>query len=404
MGELKRISLVTKIESKGWYESTPTSIPPSTGKIDVALLSYLMRRFGMGTADWPSQFVHGFPILGSLSQDYVFPISNKLEPRPLGPSSIFDSAPERFRERARRNPKEQIVLRKEAMGQVERGWLAPPVLLNKFGQIDAAPKSKINPVFRFPVFQSDKVRAIDDLRRGLVNRFCVIDSLNVPPSWDRIAEIILPINGIDRNWDFIKGDHESAYKNLPLSPPRSRFCVITFKNHIDSKWYGFEAKTHIFGAVASVLHYNVFSRLIASLANRVFGIPILGYVDDFGAPVPGGVSEIALRVFQDFCQILGVVLGKSKCSALHTITFLGLLGEFPDISNNMTLSISLTAGKSIKWRDRLRTIVKQKSISRADLESIIGKLGFSQTAVFHRFARTMMNPLYAKLYARPFHE
>ena len=42
----------------------------------------------------------------------------------------------------------------------------------------------------------------------------------------------------------------------------------------------------VFGAIAAVLHYNVFSRTLAELSNRYLGIPLLRFFDDCGELTP----------------------------------------------------------------------------------------------------------------------
>ena len=243
--------------------------------------------------------------MGVLSQGYVYPRSSKLLPRPNNIEELFSTVRERFVTRSRVPPNHADSMWKEALGQVVRGRLGPPRKLNREGRFSDSPNEEINLVFRFPVFQSDKVRAIDDLKQGLVNEFCVIDSPIVLPSWGHVVEQILPTNGIHRGWDFLKIDHESAYKNLPIRPSDSRFCNIVLWSEVEGCWFAFEPKTQIFGSIASVLHYNVFSRLLASLINRILGILILGYVDDFGSPIPASLGIRALKCLNDFCEILG---------------------------------------------------------------------------------------------------
>ena len=45
-------------------------------------------------------------------------------------------------------------------------------------------------------------------------------------------------------------------------------------------------RTLIFGATASVLHYNTFIRLLVTPINRLSEIPLLAFYDDLGAPIP----------------------------------------------------------------------------------------------------------------------
>ena len=65
----------------------------------------------------------------------------------------------------------------------------------------------------------------------------------------------------------------------------------------------------------------------------------------------------------------------------------------------MSLSLSLSPEKASLWAPTIDKIITDGCIAHALLESLIGRLGFAQTAVFGRFARAMLKPLYAKLYA-----
>ena len=42
----------------------------------------------------------------------------------------------------------------------------------------------------------------------------------------------------------------------------------------------------MFGAVFAVIRYNIFSRIIAEISRRIFGIPMISYFDDIGALPP----------------------------------------------------------------------------------------------------------------------
>ena len=141
---------------------------------------------------------------------------------------------------------------------------------------------------------------------------------------------------------------ESACKNLPTHPGHSRFCPITLLTPLDSRRYAFGPKTPIFGPTASVLHYNVSPELIANLAYATLGIRIIGYVADFGAPIPSSISSDALSTLRNYCSTSRVLLKDSKCPDLPTNSFLGLKGAFPSIDNNMTLSISLAGGNRLR--------------------------------------------------------
>lgn len=66
--------------------------------------------------------------------------------------------------------------------------------------------------------------------------------------------------------------------------------------------------------VAAVLHYNVFSRLVTAISNRMFGIPLVRFFDDFVALVSLLLASKALGAFSRFFALLGIqtILQKSE--------------------------------------------------------------------------------------------
>ena len=105
-------------------------------------------------------------------------------------------------------------------------------------------------------------------------------------SWGHVAEVCRKASSSTFGWEFLKADHEAAYKQPPLQGEHAQLAVIALKNPSDKRWYGFFSRTMVFGAVAAVLHYNVFSRIVAELVNHYLGIPLLSFFDDFGALTP----------------------------------------------------------------------------------------------------------------------
>ena len=276
----------------------------------MALYSYRLRHFKLGSPGRITQFVYGFPILGRLSQATVYPIAEKSSSAPLCHQVLFDSARDRFRSRSIIPPRQALPMWTEAMEQVGLGWLGAPIEIDSDGRLINDRSVEINIVFRFPVIQSDKVRDIDDLKHGLVNKCCAVD----PPDCFAIVGSrggdCFSIQGEKRRWGFFKIDHESEYKNLPIRPPDSKYCMIAVPNPTIKKWFAFEPKTQIFGATATVLHYNTFSGIRSTLINRCLGIPILGYVGDYGAPAPSSLGADATRTIKEFCSMPGCVFVK----------------------------------------------------------------------------------------------
>ena len=110
-----------------WGSRITPDLISSTGKLKTVALSHRFRRYGLGGQRWLRQFANGFPITGQLSQRSVVPLSDK-RPSLLRRSELIRSAEARFRERASQSgTKDAQTLWNEAVRQVRKGWLSPPI-------------------------------------------------------------------------------------------------------------------------------------------------------------------------------------------------------------------------------------------------------------------------------------
>ena len=258
---------------------------------------------------------------------------------------------------------------------------------------------QLNVAFRFGVEQADKLRACDDLRYSRVNLACVVTTPIKLASWDHLAEMCRSVGDTNQDWSFLKADHEAAYKQLPLEESQANLAVVALRSPLDNRWYGFFSSTLLFGAVAAVIHYNIFSRMISELMCRIFGIPMLSYFDDFGALLTAAMAHEGLDTFTKWRSLLGIKLKTAKSVVWESVTFLGLAGSFPTVKGGMKLRVSLTPEKAKNWADTMLGVLKEGRIPPHTLEKLIGKLSFSQTCLFGKFDRTQLRCLYRKLHA-----
>ena len=98
----------------------------------------------------------------------------------------------------------------------------------------------------------------------------------------------------------------------------------------------------------------MFSRTLAEISARLFGIPLLIYFGDFGAIIPSSLSIRALEVSLAFCMITGIVLKEEKAQLGPTVSFLGVSGTFTRAANGMQREIRLTSDKATKWSARIQ--------------------------------------------------
>ena len=193
----------------------------------------------------------------------------------------------------------------------------------------------------------------------MTNLACCVATPIRLASWDHLAEMCRRISSSNKDWHLFKADHEAAYKQLPLEWEHSSLAVISLRSPTDHCWYGFMSRTLMYGAIAAVLHYIVFSRIIAELMCRVMGIPMISYFDDFGALLPAEIARKGLQTFTQLRQLLGITLKSAKSEVGPHITFLGLRGSFPSQQNGMKLTASLTPEKAQRWTGVIRQHLKE---------------------------------------------
>ena len=128
------------------------------------------------------------------------------------------------------------------------------------------------------------------------------------------------------------------------------------------------------------------------LANLILGIPTANYFDDIGSMSKSSISDEALATFSDFCRILAVILKDEKSGLGRKLRFIGSEGEFHAPDNGRTLTVDLVEEKKSLRADRLEEFLRICHILHKELESATGRLSYSQTSVFGRFGRGMMQP------------
>ena len=275
-----------------------------------------------------------------------------------------------------------------------------PVELAPSGKPEGFPPNGFNIAFRFGAEQASKLRACDDLRHGLTNEACAVLTPIQMVSWGHIAQLYRRSCDSSRDWALFKADREAAYKQFPLAPADQPRAIIALRRPKSHKWFGFTSRTLMFGASGAVLHYNVFSRMVTALANRLFGIPLICFFDVFSAFIPRLLVNKALQFFTTFCSLLGIRLKEGKLDVWPRITSLCLVGWFPGRQNGQTLHISLTDEKREARAALLRDYMRKGAIAHQELEKPIGRMSFSQTLLFGKFVRTQLRPLYQKLYRK----
>ena len=357
-GQLSRVKQIVT-EAGGtqelWEAAIPTignARPPSLRT--VALL-HLMKSFDLGGDKWIKQFVFGFPIVGEIEQTGVSPMDDSQRPPPEV-TGIWNGNSQRFQTRAKNSGTLNAqMLWGEAMTQVDKGWLGVPAPLDLMGRTRLHDEPDPVVAFRFGVDLIDKIRSCDDLKYSTTNEYCTVWAPIKLPTWGHIGQMTLDVKETNRPWSFSKVGHEAAYKQLPLGPTHAKYATVALRRPTLGAWRAFRPHTLLFGAEAAVTHYNCFSRTLAVLINRIFGIPLMSYFDDLGALTPSEITQLALETIKEFLLILMIFLNGRKTNLGEDLVFLGLLGFPPNPSRRMTLAIVLPQDKKDRWVAAIKT-------------------------------------------------
>ena len=185
---------------KIWGNAAPPEIRSDTRRMQSISISALLDNYGPGGSNWMAQFAYGFPVVGDISQDGVYPRDTFLNPDP--PSRGSGVTPKVALDNALELPA-FFTLTPLGGGPINRslGWMAPPIPTDLGGSVATFAKGSVNISFRLGVDQAAKRRACDAIKHNEVNLYCAIWTPVKLPTWGHIAQMCLNIRPTKKNWE-----------------------------------------------------------------------------------------------------------------------------------------------------------------------------------------------------------
>ena len=150
-------------------------------------------------------------------------------------------------------------------------------------------------------------------------------------SWGHLEQLSHLISQGRFELGILKADQEAAYRKLPIDPAGQQFAIIALRRPKSGHRFGFSTRALISGAVAAVLRYNVFSKMVATVVNRAFGIPMVCYFGDFAALVKLCLVKPPLDLFSRCFLLFGIGLKPGKSAAGHSTPFFGIARILPEL-------------------------------------------------------------------------
>ena len=184
-------------------------------------------------------------------------------------------------------------------------------------------------------------------------------------------------------------DHDGAYRQLPVDNPAVAFALLM------TPW-GPTLWTHnvlMFGAVASVWAYNSFADVLVAMARILMLIPVLHYVDDYGAVDIAPLAESSFNSFKDLNDSLGFLMKKSK--EQPPATKHKMQGVFIEFKGNQAI-ISACKRRVRRLLQWIQQIKAKQCLPPEEAKTFAGKAGFVASSLFGRVGRCAMRAIWTR--------
>jgi len=382
------------------------------GNKQLLLLDAFVERFLGFSPNYATKFAEGFELTGWVPESHLF--ASEVRPMSESAENLLDRSV--WTERAARPSAAEgpiaDAVRDSCSEEVARGWMSGPYTMD---QLDAHfGKGRWISSPRFAIHQSDKYRPIDDYSSSSINSTAgLLEKLDLMGT-EEVAALIRSVFRIRADdsgyvqhpaWRSIRAsdlvigslDLSKAYRQLPIAARGRRFSIIRIPSRSGKGFDYFIQNALPFGALASVGHFNGWSRCVWAVT-AVAGRLIIGnYYDDYPVVSPTCISGSASAFFRGALEILGIdfdVEGKKALRLGDEATIYGVVINTASLSSTMP---SITVSNKESRRDELRaTITAMISAGRATvsaLASLKGRLGFAEGQIFGRRAAYALRAL-----------
>ena len=113
-------------------------------------------------------------------------------------------------------------------------------------------------------------------------------------------------------WSVRLSAHSSAEEFMPILPDHVKYETQSIRYPTETRYVAFLPLTQIFGASDSVINYNVFSRILPSLLNRILALPVIEYFDDLALLSPSSLCDLVSPTVYGFCGAFGVSIKRER--------------------------------------------------------------------------------------------
>lgn len=363
----------------------------------VALYDEMLAACGSVDRTLPSLLLHGFPIVGPISQAGRWPPYDKPQ-KVLSVQHALDRAWDlrsKIVQRVRAVPvTENLVKIWEAtLEDVQEGSCLGPFATEQeitelLGQDDWIPTQ------RFEVVQKNKVRGCDSATTNLINQITEIKEKLQLPSTDSNVAALRKLRTLAPE-DDLQGwvlDERKAYRQIAVRPDHRKFSVICLKSPCSRQPAFFVMVGHSFGLVSAVYNYNRRSAAINEFLVSIFGLVAFSFYDDKYGFETSRSAASARHVAECVHWWLGASFDQKKLQLSETPTILGVTYNLKD------LQLEIKAERKVDLLDEIDSILAAGCLDPGSAGKLKGKLMFGASQLWGKVGRAFLRPISERQY------
>jgi hypothetical protein len=277
----------------------------------------------------------------------------------------------------------------ETEQELKSKWLSGPYLVNELRTM--FPSGWIASR-RFAKQKGGKWRVIDDYSESWVNSCYELNERINPHSVDHTINVIMQLLEALGGKATLQGrtaDLRSAYRQLAVADS-SAWCAVVAVfvpgpgNELGGKVVYYLQRALPFGAVASVVAFNRFSRLLWRIASSTLKICLTNYFDDFpmvDVPATANSSRLTFESLLLHCGVPFATAEKKRKPPAEQFSMLGVLMDLSQTRDGI-IRVRNTESGTAELNATITSILNSSSMTPAVARSLAGRLQYADRQIY----------------------
>ena len=284
-----------------------------------------------------------------------------------------------------------------SLKEASRGWISEPTPLTP----EVMGKTPLTPRFALPerhgLSANKKFRLIDDFKVPGVNDLLAAEDTCVPQGLDTFLSMVTFSHALKHGVELLafSEDFAHAYKNIGIPAGQAKFATIVLAPPTGPP-HTAVLRTQPFGSARTPANWGRVTHFAQFVLERMFRTCVFIYVDDVFAVEPRATVASARNAFRGLTNLLGFELADKGQGPAAPIR---LLGADVTLGANH-VSAPLPPNRKNDLLNDIKQIRTYNQLNPSQAAKLRGRLGFSQSLLFGKVGRAMLQPLTQRQYSR----